>query len=78
MARSNAEKIADKIIEMMADGRTKKSDWRFWIPRRIVADEPIEIVVANAKHFADGINEVLADNEIGIAPELSVDYTERG
>jgi hypothetical protein len=67
MGKTNAERIADKIIELMADGRVKKSDWRFWIPRRIAADNSAPIVIVNAKHFADGINEAMADEEIGIA-----------
>jgi hypothetical protein len=32
------------------------------------------MIIANAKNFADGINEVIADEQIGISKELLFDY----
>lgn len=77
MAKSSPERIADKIVDLLADGKVKKADWRLWIPRRILDDTTMETVVANAKHLADGINEVIDREEIGIAPHNSLDYIVR-
>ena len=32
------------------------------------------MIIANAKNFADGINEIIEDHEIGISKELLFDY----
>jgi len=60
MFRSN-EKVANKIIELLADGLIDKAQWRLWIPRHI-GDQP-EIVKVNAKIFAEGIQEYVENQE---------------
>jgi hypothetical protein len=60
MFRSN-EKIASKIIDLLADGLIDPTQWRLWIPRHI-GDQP-EIVKVNAKRFAEGIQEYVENNE---------------
>jgi hypothetical protein len=72
MGKSQNENVADKIVALLADGRISQADWRLWIPRRIT--EHNKMIIANAKNFADGINEVIADEEIGLAKELIFDY----
>ena len=72
MGKSQTESVADKIVALLADGRISQSQWRLWIPRRIT--EHNKMIIANAKNFADGINEVIADEEIGISKELLFDY----
>jgi hypothetical protein len=57
----NNEKIASKIIELLADGLILPSQWRLWIPRHL-ADQP-EIVKVNAKIFAEGIQEYVQNQE---------------
>jgi len=72
MGKSQTESVADKIVALLADGRISQSQWRLWIPRRIT--EHNKMIIANAKNFADGINEVIADEQIGISKELLFDY----
>ena len=72
MGKSQSESTADKIVALLADGRISQAQWRLWIPRRIT--EHNKMIIANAKNFADGINEVIADEQIGISKELIFDY----
>ena len=72
MGKSRIESVADKIVALLADGRISQADWRLWIPREIT--EHNKMIIANAKNFADGINEVIADEQIGISKELLFDY----
>ena len=72
MGKSQTESVADKIVALLADGRISQAQWRLWIPRRIT--EHNQMIVANAKNFADGINEVIENEEIGISKELLFDY----
>jgi hypothetical protein len=72
MGKSQTESVADKIVALLADGRISQAQWRLWIPRRIT--EHNQMIIANAKNFADGINEVIENEEIGISKELLFDY----
>ena len=72
MGKSQTENVADKIVALLADGRISLAQWRLWIPRRITENN--KMVIANAKNFADGINEIIADEQIGISKELIFDY----
>jgi hypothetical protein len=72
MGKSQAESVSNKIVALLADGRISQADWRLWIPRRIT--EHNKMIIANAKNLADGINEVIANEEIGISKELIFDY----
>jgi len=72
MGKTQTESVADKIVALLADGRISQADWRLWIPRRITDHN--KMIIANAKNFADGINEVIADEQIGISKELIFDY----
>ena len=72
MGKSQTENVVDKIVALLADGRISQAQWRLWIPRRIT--EHNKMIIANAKNFADGINEVIADEQIGISKELLFDY----
>jgi hypothetical protein len=72
MGKSQTESVADKIVAFLADGRISQAQWRLWIPRRIT--EHNKMIIANAKNLADGINEVIANEEIGISKELLFDY----
>ena len=72
MGKSQTENVADKIVALLADARISQAQWRLWIPRRIT--EHNKMIIANAKNFADGINEVIADEQIGLSKELIFDY----
>ena len=72
MGKSQTESVADKIVALLADGRISQAQWRLWIPRRITENN--KMVIANAKNFADGINEIIADEEITLSKELIFDY----
>ena len=72
MGKSQTESVADKIVALLADGRISQAQWRLWIPRRITENN--QMVIANAKNFADGINEIIADEEITLSKELIFDY----
>ena len=72
MGKTQIESVADKIVALLADGRISQADWRFWIPREITYNN--KMIIANAKNFADGINEIIEDQEIGISKELLFDY----
>ena len=72
MGKSQTENVADKIVALLADGRISQAQWRLWIPRRITENN--KMVIANAKNFADGINEIIADEQITISKELIFDY----
>ena len=72
MGKSQTESVADKIVALLADGRISQAQWRLWIQRRITENN--QMIIANAKNFADGINEVIADEQIGISKELIFDY----
>lgn len=74
MSKPSQERIADKIIVLLADSLIRKSDWRLWIPRYLLNDTSNDLVVANAKNLADGINEILEQEQIGIKQELYLDY----
>ena len=72
MGKSQIESTANKIVALLADGRISQAQWRLWIPRRITENN--KMIIANAKNFADGINEVIADEQITISKELIFDY----
>jgi hypothetical protein len=72
MGKTQTESVADKIVALLADGRISQADWRLWIPRRITDHN--KMIIANAKNFADGMNEIIADEEIEISKELIFDY----
>jgi hypothetical protein len=72
MGKSQTESTADKIVALLADGRISQAQWRLWIPRRITENN--KMVIANAKNFADGINEIIADEQITLSKELIFDY----
>jgi hypothetical protein len=72
MGKSQTESTADKIVALLADGRISQAQWRLWIPRRITENN--KMVIANAKNFADGINEIIADEQITFSKELIFDY----
>jgi hypothetical protein len=72
MGKSQTESVADKIVALLADGRISQAQWRLWIPMRLT--EHNKMIIANAKHLADGINEVIESEQIGISKELSFDY----
>ena len=72
MGKSQTESVADKIVALLADGRISQALWRLWIPRRITENN--KMVIANAKNFADGINEIIADEQITLSKELIFDY----
>jgi len=70
--KSQIESISNKIVELLADSRISQADWRIWIPRRLT--EHNQMIIANAKNLADGINEVIENEEIEISKELLFDY----
>lgn len=72
MGKSQSESTADKIVALLADGRISQAQWRLWIPKRITENN--KMIIANAKNFADGINEIIADEQITISKELIFDY----
>ena len=72
MGKSRIESVADKIVALLADGRISQADWRLWIPREITNHN--KMIIANAKNFADGINEIIADEQITLSKELIFDY----
>ena len=72
MGKSPNEKIADKIVELLADGRISQADWRLSIPFYVTSHN--KMIIANAKNLADGINQEIENKEIGIPKELILDY----
>jgi GR25 family glycosyltransferase involved in LPS biosynthesis len=68
MAWINSRSFAEKFINLFADNRAMPTDWKFFIPLHIV-QQPLA-VVANAKNFADGINEAIELYDVHIPPEL--------
>ena len=74
MAKTGNERIADKIVSLLADSRITSTDWRVFIPFYITRHN--KYVLAHAKSLADGINEVMAEEEIGIPVELLDKYKE--
>jgi hypothetical protein len=72
MGKSQIDSVADKIVALLADGRISQADWRLWIPRRIT--DYNKMIIANAKNLADGINEVIENEQIGLSKELIFDY----
>jgi hypothetical protein len=72
MGKSQIDSVVDKIVALLADGRISQADWRIWIPKEITYHN--KMIIANAKNLADGINEVIEDEEIGISKELLFDY----
>jgi hypothetical protein len=67
MGKTPNEKIADKLIALFSDSRIGIVDWQHYIPFYITQQN--YQIIANAKNLADGINEQLADNEIGLSRE---------
>jgi hypothetical protein len=64
----NTAQYAHKFIDLFAENRLLAEDWKFMIPLHIV-QQPLA-VVANAKNFADGINEAIELYDVHIPPEL--------
>ena len=69
MGKTPNEKVADKLISLLADGLTPTADWRLWIPRYIT-DQP-EIVTKNARALSDGIEEHINGNRVEEMIDLS-------
>jgi hypothetical protein len=67
MGKTPNEKIADKLITLFSDSRIGIVDWQHYIPFYITQQN--YQIIANAKNLADGINEQIADNEIGLSRE---------
>ena len=67
MGKTPNEKIADKLIALFSDSRIGIVDWQHYIPFYITQQN--SHIIANAKNLADGINERIADNEIGLSKE---------
>lgn len=72
MGKTQIEIVADKLAALFADGRISQADWRIWIPRQITYNN--KMIIANAKNFADGINGLIANEQIEISKELLFDY----
>ena len=53
MTWANTNKIAHKIIDILADNRVMPSEWKYAVPL-FIAQQPKPIVY-NAKNLADGI-----------------------
>ena len=53
----SSEKLANKIIDLLADSRIDPAQWRLWIPRHL-GDQP-ELVKTNAKLLAEGIEDLI-------------------
>ena len=53
----SSEKLANKIIDLLADSRIDPAQWRLWIPRHL-GDQP-ELVKMNAKLLAEGIEDLV-------------------
>lgn len=66
------EKVAQQLVKLLADNRIHPDQWRLWIPQNIT-EENIHII-ANAKMLADGINESIEENQIGLPPHLMLNY----
>lgn len=65
----NTEKVADKIIDLLADGLISTAQWRLWIPKHL-SEQP-EIVIKNARAFSDGIEEHINGNRVDEMIDLS-------
>lgn len=65
MHRDN-KKVADKLAELLANGRIMKIDWNYWIPQYL-SQEP-KIVKVNALNFAEGLQKALDENYIDNKP----------
>lgn len=72
MGKNQILNVTDKIVALLADGRISQADWRLCIPERITDHN--KMIIANAKNFADGINEVIERKQIGLSKELIFDY----
>lgn len=73
--RIPTQKVADQLIKILSDNRIHPDQWRYWIPQHIT-EENLRII-ANAKQLADGINESIEENQIGLPAHLMVDYVTR-
>jgi hypothetical protein len=67
MGKTTNEKIADKLINLFSDSKIGIVDWQHYIPFYITQQNVH--IIANAKNLADGINEALAEKEIGLSRE---------
>lgn len=65
-----ANKIAFKLIDLMADSRVLPSQWKFDIPKMLVYQNMT--VLSNLKNFADGVEFNLSQYNIDIPAEFIV------
>lgn len=75
MSRSPEQKIADKLEDLFSDARILTNSWGFWIPNFVISRltlsrDGIERVSA----FADGINTVIEQKQIGLNPDIMLEY----
>ncbi len=72
--RIKAEKIAQKLADLMADSRFTLSDWKYLIPFYLTRQE--DSILIKAKNFADGIDYQMDRHGIDIPAEFVVAYPE--
>jgi hypothetical protein len=67
-----SEQVAKQLVKLLADNRIYPHQWRHLIPQYITDEN--QYILANAKHLADGINESIEENAIGLPAHLMLDY----
>jgi hypothetical protein len=70
----SANRIADKIVDLLSNNRISMNFWKYHIPEYIT-DQHIAIV-AQAKNLADGINQSIARKGIDIEADMIVSSRE--
>jgi hypothetical protein len=70
----SANRIAEKIVDLLANNRISMNFWKYHIPDYIT--EQHIAIVAQAKNLADGINESIERKGIDIEPEMIVSSRE--
>jgi hypothetical protein len=74
VVRLKNEKVAKKIIDLLADSRILPSEWKYFISSHIVLGN--KQVIYNAKNLADGINYNLDRYGIDIPADVMIAYPE--
>lgn len=69
-----ANKLALKVIELLADSRILPAQWKYDIPMHLVQQN--KQIIANAKNLADGIQYNLDKYGIEVPEEYVVAYRE--
>ena len=72
--RIKAEKIAQKLADLMSDSRFTLSDWKYLIPFYLIKQE--DAILIRAKNLADGIDYQMDRHGIDIPAEFVVSYPE--